>query len=617
MIGALTICFGESAKAQAPGGVSSGMVLWLKANQGTSTTTDNQPVSFWNDQSGNGNNAIQLTPLSQPRYKKQAFNGNPAIEFNVGNKFMNVNLSQIDNHDYTVYVVAKRTGSTPNGYLFGVQQTVPNPGLQFGYDTNTSLKLEQYGNSITQPVTGYNSATETPVILSAMFNTLTGKSMSEVEEGVLVTGSNSNTASYLQGAQGVIGRGNSTTGFKGLISEIIAYNRILTAAERKDIESYLAIKYGITLPNGANKFYADAAFSHDVAGIGRDVAAQGLDQQSSKSENADGILYVDNASDLQDGEYFVWGNDNRSHSFIPEYTNCAVSDIYDRSWKINETGEVGTVKITYNVSGVTGIDPNDIVLLIDDDGDGFAEENPIYGSYAAPNKVFSGLNFQTGYRFTIAVGVSRYYAVASGNASGAVWSKTPGGTPQVVGAFCDKIDLIVQSGFTITNDLPDLSCNDFTLEAGATFNLGTNQLSLSGDGVFFGTLNASSGTIACNGVAPQAIAGGSLDFYNWNCINPSFVTITATQVSVHGYLSVTAGELKTTGKLTMASDATSTGMIGPLTTGNLTGTVTVMRYHNALAGGWVNLCSPIQNKTIMDWDDDLITTGFTGSDFPS
>jgi hypothetical protein len=50
-----------TAIAQSPGGVSSGLQVWLKADAGSSTTTDNTAITTWNDQSPNGNHASQVT----------------------------------------------------------------------------------------------------------------------------------------------------------------------------------------------------------------------------------------------------------------------------------------------------------------------------------------------------------------------------------------------------------------------------------------------------------------------------------------------------------------------------------------------------------------------------
>lgn len=45
--------------AQSPGNVSSSLQLWLKADAGTSTTTDGASLSQWADQSGNSKHAVQ------------------------------------------------------------------------------------------------------------------------------------------------------------------------------------------------------------------------------------------------------------------------------------------------------------------------------------------------------------------------------------------------------------------------------------------------------------------------------------------------------------------------------------------------------------------------------
>ncbi len=82
--------------------------------------------------------------------------------------------------------------------------------------------------------------------------------------------------------------------YKGDILEVITYDARNSDADRRKIESYLAIKYGITLgtngtsldyvdSNGTN-IYAIGGFNYDIAGIGRDDDAQ-LNQKQSKTIN--------------------------------------------------------------------------------------------------------------------------------------------------------------------------------------------------------------------------------------------------------------------------------------------------------------------------------------------
>ncbi|HAI18447.1 MAG TPA: MAM protein, partial [Xanthomarina gelatinilytica] len=114
--------------------------------------------------------------------------------------------------------------------------------------------------------------------------------------------------------------------------------------ERNRIQSYLAIKYGITLGvNGTSQDYVDSAgniiwdantgvaaedvFNYDIAGIGRDDDSDLLQKQSRSVNNAldgatrgQGVLTIGIGSiantnnlntntELEDKEFLVWGND--------------------------------------------------------------------------------------------------------------------------------------------------------------------------------------------------------------------------------------------------------------------------------------------------------------------
>ena len=70
----------ESAPAagSGPGGVTTDLQLWLKANVGV--TTSSGKVTGWADQSGIGNNAVQASPGLQPSYAN-TLNFNPIVSF--------------------------------------------------------------------------------------------------------------------------------------------------------------------------------------------------------------------------------------------------------------------------------------------------------------------------------------------------------------------------------------------------------------------------------------------------------------------------------------------------------------------------------------------------------
>ena len=82
--------------------------LHLKADAGTSTTTDGVTVSSWTDQSGNGNNAT--SPGTQPIYKTNIINGNPVIRFDGGFTYMVLPAAStlgIQNSNYEIFIIQR------------------------------------------------------------------------------------------------------------------------------------------------------------------------------------------------------------------------------------------------------------------------------------------------------------------------------------------------------------------------------------------------------------------------------------------------------------------------------------------------------------------------------
>ncbi len=114
--------------------------------------------------------------------------------------------------------------------------------------------------------------------------------------------------------------------FKGVLPEYVLYNRVLTFQERIRVESYLAIKYGVSLNqayptsylSSAGKVIWDAgmfgAFSGSIAGIGRDDTS-GLLQPKSGSSNTPQMLEIEVAG-LADQEFLIWGDNQGALTFL-------------------------------------------------------------------------------------------------------------------------------------------------------------------------------------------------------------------------------------------------------------------------------------------------------------
>ncbi|NDV17236.1 hypothetical protein GO009_14520 [Muricauda sp. TY007] len=216
----------------------------------------------------------------------------------------------------------------------------------------------------------------------------------------------------------------------GDIAEVLLADESLPSNYIQRAESYLAIKYGITLYNGpqlgsivGNDTYrylaangdiiweAEATYKHDIAGIGADRfndndAVNGgiklrytLDQRISKSENADAIVTISTNTDfIEDNvdpdsrpaipgwptynyNYLLWANDNGNVNEI--FTELptdptGITSRIEREWRVqsNQLGGVtpiSGVSVRVNLSGSNILTNNDacaIKLLIDTDTDG-------------------------------------------------------------------------------------------------------------------------------------------------------------------------------------------------------------------------------------------------------
>ncbi len=84
-----------------------------------------------------------------------------------------------------------------------------------------------------------------------------------------------------------------------------------------------------------------------------------------------------------------------------------------------------------------------------------------------------------------------------------------------------------------------------------------------------------------------------------------------------GNLLIENGSFNSNDLLHLTSDENGTANIGDLTNGTFNGGVYYNRYIDAGMTHWRFFSSPLQGKTVADWDDDFITSGFIGSDHPT
>ena len=122
---------------------------------------------------------------------------------------------------------------------------------------------------------------------------------------------------------------------------------------------------------------------NELAGIGReDASNEHLDAQG------EGIVRI-TATSLDNNDYLLFGHDgnplNSTTTGTPlAYTTASpAGEIYERTWRVTETNEVGDLTITFDVSSNGfGLTP-DYELLIDTDGDFSSGANVISGVYSS------------------------------------------------------------------------------------------------------------------------------------------------------------------------------------------------------------------------------------------
>jgi hypothetical protein len=219
-----------------------------------------------------------------------------------------------------------------------------------------------------------------------------------------------------------------------------------------------------------------------------------------------------------------------------------------------------------------------------------------------------------------------WYSQATGNSSDAIWATTTSGTGQtVVSSRYDRF--VIQNGHTVTS-VGTWLVNDITLGTGATLLGGTSELRVHGNWIrqTGSTFTPGTSTVVFKGQQAQDVGyesgAATTSFFNLTIDNDGFnVSLTPSMVSVTGLVSMLEGTLQTNGNLRLISNSTGSASIGEIKSGAaVSGNVELQRFTPSIPnsnGAWFNLACPILGQSIQDWNDDIVTTGFTGSDFPS
>lgn len=437
----LCLFLAQFVMAQAPGGVSTNLTMWMKTTFGTSV--GGGLLNSWT-YANDGTKSFTTSAGTVPTFSTNAINFNPAVVF-TQTQFMDGPIGAnapitAGNDAYTAFVVWSSTInnnfqrlweqrstcgacndafaiSTWNNSNYG-DETGTNP-FQFGmpqpYAINVwhisqiNLKAQATGDLEILDETNY----PTPLTVNTdQSGTPNGAALRTLSNTVNRIGLNYDGAS----------------GLGGSIAEIIVYNSNIDAgASRDKIFSYLSLKYGVTLNHdlvasgGATPWSSatNTGYLNGVFGIGNDLASGLLISQSnsSTSGNGDGTgisgkgnVILSNPSLTTDQSFLYVGNNGGAltESTTGAPTGFSGLQILARKWKAQHTGNVGTVNVSMDYTGLshqgTLADPTTFLMVVDPTGAGdFQATTPTtyVGSSTSANAViFSGVTLPTGAVFT-------------------------------------------------------------------------------------------------------------------------------------------------------------------------------------------------------------------------
>jgi hypothetical protein len=494
----------------APGGIDPCNVsFWLKADLGADSGGPN--VDFWDDQSYTPINGAE-TGGNRPAFAASDNNFNPSVIFNgTGSDRLDFGNSPavgtfdkltLGSNAFSIYAVAKPV-PTLSGVLFSDDLCTQSSGYSIRYDhTTTSWVFDGSVRAattyaLTNSVSVSTSAAQTPYSLLSFTRKSTlhtiqthevGIGSSTVSPALSLSASNFPTERWV-GRRHPNSSSCSSDYFDGNISEIIVVRSTVSPQEDKRIQSYLGLKYGLTIPsslgnylagNGSTSIWAYTTHWYNVAGLGQDTLST-LDQRIAKSQNASSIITISTNSDftsanpggrpaLGHGNYLIWGNDNVPASSLWTLSGApSTFAVLPAKWRVRETGTVGAVNVQVDVNDPDNDMPDFVGSLYFVHGPTLSTATPVIMTETSPGSGIwgcSGINFNDGSFFTFAVKNDLAIEFTS-SASASVDEQTMSPFPNVIGTGTVNVPssfTVNVVGGTATNavSLPDYTYSNQT-----------------------------------------------------------------------------------------------------------------------------------------------------------
>lgn len=379
--------FASEVSCIGPAGIASNLELWLKANDGTDATAQDEVIGTWTDASEKGNHG---TGRNNPEFQATGdgvVNYNPSVAFNGTSNYFELPDGFEDfTGGASSFVIRKDFGTRDSyGRFFHLSTGGMNNAYIFGRNGTTNqsywtVRSATAGNPFTfTTTTNQLPFSDIPNLLSYTqeggFPLETGKELRSFFNGELdITTNSAVVPTKVLRTLNNIGKSHTTEYMNGYIPEFIIYTEQLTDLQAQKVSTSLGLKYGLSFnhnyispaydgTNAATEtLYDITSYNNRIFGVGYDKMGC-LSQNQSTSQldgsliriSVDGVLNPLNSADntvwTADRSFIVMGDDDKdittfvkagqgANEPLPAiYEDCFIYRL-NRNWKVQVKGAI-------------------------------------------------------------------------------------------------------------------------------------------------------------------------------------------------------------------------------------------------------------------------------------
>ncbi|MDO5663791.1 MAG: hypothetical protein Q4G63_00870 [Bacteroidia bacterium] len=251
------------------------------------------------------------------------------------------------NMPVTYYYVARFDNSTT--YAWAITRGSNNTGLTSGRHSDNRVVI---GNSYTNGITGktWNPYASKVITMgdngSQLFYSIDGEART------------TNANRFTEGNNGIFyigGRQTNDEDWSGEVCEVIVYSGTHTPEQAKRVETYLAIKYGLTLQgtqdyvtgsSNTRMWTATTGFNNSIFGLAKLEELNQKVSQSSNTNGTEGILTVATNNDftslntvtsrtsLAEGEYILFGANNITTTALESLPATVINPHPEKTYRL-------------------------------------------------------------------------------------------------------------------------------------------------------------------------------------------------------------------------------------------------------------------------------------------